>query len=346
MGDRSMPIESPDTRRTVWRIALVTGLFVLAIAAFSAMLPPLALAQNSLGLGRPEQAIRPDGVLAPLLMWIKNQQQHFYLLMQNELKGMRQDGNHVWWLIGLSLAYGVFHAAGPGHGKAVISSYMIANEVAARRGIMLSFTSAFAQAISAIVLVSAFVLILRGTGLRQSDATAWLEIASYGSVTALGAWLLWSKLFGRGHHHVHGDAHDHPHDHSHDHDHGHVHDADCSHSHAPDPGQLGGKLGLRQAWSAILAVGLRPCSGAIIVATFAFLNGLYLAGIASTFAMALGTGITVAALAALAVWAKDLAIGVGAAAERAAFIHRVIEIGGALLVLVLGLTMLSASLYF
>ncbi|MCB1429347.1 MAG: nickel/cobalt transporter, partial [Nitratireductor sp.] len=264
----------------------------------------------------------------------------------NELKGMRQDGNHVWWLIGLSLAYGVFHAAGPGHGKAVISSYMIANEVAARRGIMLSFTSAFAQAISAIVLVSAFVLILRGTGLRQSDATAWLEIASYGSVTALGAWLLWSKLFGRGHHHVHGDAHDHPHDHSHDHDHGHVHDADCSHSHAPDPGQLGGKLGLRQAWSAILAVGLRPCSGAIIVATFAFLNGLYLAGIASTFAMALGTGITVAALAALAVWAKDLAIGVGAAAERAAFIHRVIEIGGALLVLVLGLTMLSASLYF
>ena len=333
------------------------GARAMTIAAILAVLLALpvheALAQNSLGLGSPEQAIRPDGVFAPLLMWIKNQQQHFYLLMQNELKAMRQDGSHVWWLIGLSLAYGVFHAAGPGHGKAVISSYMIANEVAARRGIVLSFASAFAQAVTAIVVVSGFVLVLRGYGLKQSDATTWLEIASYGAVTLLGAWLLWSKIFGRGHNHKNGHGHGHAHhdhtrehDHDHGHGHGHEHGPDCGHSHAPDPGQIGGgDFGLRQAWSAILAVGLRPCSGALIVATFAFLNGLYFAGIASTFAMALGTGITVAALAALAVWAKDLAIGIGGAAERTAIIHRSIEIAGAAFVFIIGLTLLSAALY-
>ena len=95
----------------------------------------------------------------------------------------------------------------------------------------------------------------------------------------------------------------------------------------------------------ILDVGGGFVPGALIVATFAFLNGLYFAGIAATFAMALGTGITVATLAALAVWAKDLAIGVGGAAERTAIIHRVIEIGGAAFVLILGLTLLSAALY-
>ena len=60
---------------------------------------------------------------------------------------MRTDGSKMWLLVGLSFAYGIFHAAGPGHGKAVISSYMLANEVALRRGILLSFVSAFLQAL-------------------------------------------------------------------------------------------------------------------------------------------------------------------------------------------------------
>lgn len=82
----------------------------------------------------------------------------------------------------------------------------------------------------------------------------------------------------------------------------------------------------------------------LIVLTFAFLNGLYAAGIASTFAMALGTGITVAALAALAVWAKDAAIRVGGAAEKGAAVQRAVEIGGAALVFLFGATLLSAAL--
>jgi len=115
--------------------------------------------------------------------------------------------------------------------------------------------------------------------------------------------------------------------------------------HAPDPSALGKQdFGLRHAWTAIMAVGMRPCSGALIVLTFAFLNGLYVAGVASTFAMALGTGITVAALAALAVWAKDAAVRIGGAADRGASIHRAIEIGGAAMVFLFGITLLAAAL--
>lgn len=311
----------------------ISAILLLLIFMIVLSIPDLAAAQNSLGIGRPEQAIKPEGPLATLLFWIQQKQQEFYLLMTGELKAIRADGKHVWLLAGLSFLYGIFHAAGPGHGKAVISSFMLANEVAARRGIMLAFASAFLQAITAIVLIFVLMFVLRGLGIRQGDVTRWLEIASYGAVTALGAWLLFSKITGRGGH-CHGPVHKHSHDHDHDH-----------HSHAPDPAMLGGEMNLRQAWGAILAVGLRPCSGAIIVLTFAFLNGLYSAGIASTFAMAAGTGITVATLAALAVWAKDIAIGIGGAADRAEKIHRVIEIGGAALVFVLGLLLLSASLY-
>lgn len=364
-------------RRVVRPVFLFAGMAAAALL----LTAHAADAQNSLGIGRPEQAIQPEGPFAALLFWIQQQQQAFYKAMTNELKGMRESASHIWMLAGLSFAYGVFHAAGPGHGKAVISSYMLANEVAAKRGIVLAFASAFIQAVTAIAVIGAVFLFLRGTSIKQGDATRWLEIASYAGVTALGAWLLWKKFFAglfraaaepapalavAGHGgHVHSHAHEnrgHRHDH-HDHDghrhHGHdghaghhrhadhVHDENCGcgHAHAPDPSALTDKeFGLRQAWSAVLAVGLRPCSGALIVLTFAFLNGLYAAGIASAFAMALGTGITVATLAAMAVWAKDYAVRAGGGSAGAA-IHRTIEVAGAAFVFLLGLTLLSAALY-
>ncbi len=366
---------------------------VIAVLAATCMgtLAAGAEAANSLGLGAPEQAIRPEGFFATVLMWIQQQQQDFYRLMTTELKGMREDGSHIFMLTGLSFAYGVFHAAGPGHGKAVISSYMVANEIAARRGIVLAFASAFMQALTAIAVIALLSVALRGVGIKMADATKWLEIASFAGVTALGAWLLWRKIFGGGHHH-HGPSHGHDHAHiavaaaprilehahahghaqlqpahahaGHHHDHhghhghahqgagnpghgepGHVHDSSCGHLHAPDPKMLSRTdFSLRDAWTAILAVGLRPCSGALIVLTFAFINGLWLAGIASTFAMALGTGLTVATLAAMAVWAKDAAIRVGGAAERGAAVQRAIEIGGAAMVFLFGATLLAAAL--
>ncbi len=340
--------------------------FVLVAGLALLFLPELAHAANSLGLGNPEVTGQPR---TGFLMWIQDRQAEFYKLLTGEMKAMREDGSHVVGLIGLSFAYGIFHAAGPGHGKAVISAYMLANEVAAKRGIVLSFASAFMQALTAIIAVAALALVLRGAGYKLQDATRWLEIASYAGVTLLGAWLLYAKITGRGHSHAHhGHAHgshDHGHSHGHDHsDHAHHHhdhhaghdhgpgekcnavDSEGSHAHlhAPDPSMLEKDFSLRQAWTAILAVGLRPCSGALIVLTFAFLNGLYFAGIAATLAMAIGTGITVASLAALAVWAKDAAVRISSANDSAAVVHRSIEIVGALMVFGFGAILLAATL--
>ena len=91
-------------------------------------------------------------------------------------------------------------------------------------------------------------------------------------------------------------------------------------------------------------MGLRPCSGALIVLSFAFLNGLYAGGVLSVLAMALGTAITVSALATLAVTAKDWAVRFAGDGRTGNAIHAAIEVGGAALVFLFGLTLLSASL--
>jgi nickel/cobalt transporter (NicO) family protein len=424
--------------KTTTRVALA----LLAAACAVSLLAPLAHAQSSLGIGTNEATLPSTGLFAPLLNKVNLYQQEFYRSLTGALKAMRTDGSKMWVLIGLSFAYGIFHAAGPGHGKAVISSYMLANEVALKRGILLAFVSAFLQAFTAIVMMTLLFLVLRGTAINMTNATWFLEIASYALISCFGAWLLWKKaspplrrLFASRpahslsaaaqrvahvHDHTHDDHphHDHAHVHTHhdhhdhgahDHDHGdhaqdpdqddhhgdldhghkhtlgsgpavmavaapvaaltapaghdhapghshhhhsyghhhdHEHGDDCGHLHAPDPAMLSGdRFDWRTAWSAVAAVGLRPCSGALIVLTFAFLNGLWAGGILSVLAMAVGTGITVAILATIAVTAKNIAVKLAGADGRVGSgIHTAIEIAGAAFVLIVGLLLLSASL--
>lgn len=319
------------------------------------------MAQSSLGIGSAEPSIDTGGFLSGLFAWINTQQQTFYRAMTGALGAMRDNPWSIGGLVGLSFAYGVFHAAGPGHGKAVISAYMVANEVALRRGILLSFASALMQGGVAVIVVGITYLLLRGTSISMTDATGMLEIASFAVITAFGAWLLFRKLVverrapartgafalaeaHHDHHHAHHRHDDHRH---HSHAHAHADDHGCSvcgHAHAPDPAALSGRsLSVRDAWSAVIAVGLRPCSGALIVLTFALLNGLYLGGILSVFAMSIGTAITVAVLATLAVTAKGAAVRYSRSGTAERMTH-LVEIVGAFCVFAIGLLLLTAAL--
>ena len=96
---------------------------------------------------------------------------------------------------------------------------------------------------------------------------------------------------------------------------------------------------------AILSVGIRPCSGAIIVLVFALSQGMYAVGVGSTLVMAVGTGITVAVLATLAVTAKGLAVQLAGADSVVAYrAVRGLEIAAAALVLLLGIVLLGGAL--
>jgi nickel/cobalt transporter (NicO) family protein len=167
-------------------------------------------------------------------------------------------------------------------------------------------------------------------------------------IAAFGARLVWTKGGGfiralqrsrpalamAGHDHGH-DHHDHHHDHHHDD--GHVHDEHCGHSHGPTPDELAGPGGWRRGLGAVFTVGIRPCSGAILVLVFALAQGLFWAGVAATFVMGLGTAITVATIAVIAVSAKDLARRLSSGREGGgALILRGVEFGAAGLVLLFG----------
>ncbi len=171
-------------------------LLFLPTAAFALLaLMNVAHAQSPLGIGTAEPSFQPTGgPLAPLLAYINYEQQAFYRALTDALKAMREDPWQLSSLIGLSFAYGVFHAAGPGHGKAVISSYMIANEIELKRGVVISFISAFIQGAVAVALVGGAWLILRGSGITLTQATNAMEITSFVMVIAFGGWLLFRKL--------------------------------------------------------------------------------------------------------------------------------------------------------
>jgi nickel/cobalt exporter len=151
--------------------------------------------------------------------------------------------------------------------------------------------------------------------------------------------------------HVHDDhTHNHSHAHGHAHDHAHDHDHEESvlpwgHAHGPEPDELAGPGGWRRGLTAIVAVGLRPCSGAIIVLVFALAQGLFWAGVASTFVMGIGTAITVAAIATLAVGAR--AVATRFAATRTGYgtlALRGVEVCAAVVVIAFGALLLTGTI--
>jgi len=248
--------------------------------------------------------------------WVLAKQAEFYRMLSGAIRAAKADGSAAYTLLGISFLYGIFHAAGPGHGKAVISSYLVANDETWRRGIVLSFASAILQALTAIAIVGIAAVLLGATAKVMGDTVRVIEIVSYALIVLIGLRLLWVKgraflalLRPREHAHHDHHHHDHGHDHHH-HDHAHDHGEEAhawGHAHAPEPQELAGKHWWKRGLSAIVAVGLRPCSGAIIVLVFALAQGLFWIGVASTFAMGLGTAITVAIIATLAVGARGLA---------------------------------------
>ncbi len=278
--------------------------------------------------------------------WLQQQQRNFYQAMTASLDAVRSDWTAFWLLGGLSFLYGVFHAAGPGHGKVVISSYMLANETQLRRGIRLSVVSAMLQSVVAVALVLVAAGALGMTSLAMGNAANWIGIGSYALIALLGLWLVLRKLLGWGHDHDHDHDHDQDHHHDHAHERGHAHaPSNVAHRHAHIVAPQATSGGWREQLAVVLAVGLRPCSGALVVMVFALSQGVLAAGIAAVFLMGLGTAITVAALASVAVGAKGLARRLGGA-ENPVTVSIVwwAELLGAFAVLGFGVVLLLASL--
>lgn len=324
------------TRRNLLRFALT--------AAACATAGGIARAKNPFAVAGGEAPGSGAGFAGTILAW----QNRFHVALQDAAKAIKRDPGALRPLLGASFAYGVFHAAGPGHGKAVLASYMIASRAALRRGMGLAWLAALLQGLVAIVLVGVAATLLHLTALQMNGAADAMEMASYAAIALLGAWLVWIKAralrealaaparVAASPGGFRCEAIDDP---------AHVHSADCGHAHGVDPALLEDRaFSLPTALGAVVAAGTRPCSGAILILVFTLAQGIFWAGCAAVLAMSAGTALTTGALAALAVLARKRAEQWSRADPRWALVAgRGAELLAALVVLALGLTLLLAA---
>ena len=298
----------------------------------------------------------PSGGLAG---WIIEIQSQFSHAMNKALDLLKTEPSAIWTLLGFSLAYGVFHAAGPGHGKAVIAAYGLMDKQALSKIVGMATAAALLQGLIAIGLVSLLAAVLHSTAASMRVTAENIEMISFGAIALFGAGLLWQKSrdlarlvlpHNQSNHHQHDhhthhthDAHHADHAHHTHHDNSiatdHVHDEHCGHTHAP---VAAAGSGFRGAAAAVIAAGIRPCSGSILILVFALSQGMFAIGIAAAMAIAVGTALTTSTLAVLSILALSTATRMAARIDqsRAIFLAKALEVGISALVMALGLALL------
>ena len=298
---------------TTWRLPL----WLLAASLLAATLWALATT-----------AFDPGRAWAQAIAWIITTQRELHQALATALRAVQAEGSIAApALVWLGFLYGVFHAAGPGHGKIVITTYLATQKETLGRGIALAATSSLLQGLTAIAAVFTTVLVLEQTTRQSQRLAGNIELISFALVAALGAFLALRharRLYRAktttpcgtcGHHH-----------------------------HAPPPDKAGPAAFL----AAILSIGLRPCTGAILVLVLAIALDLRTAGIAAVLAMSAGTALTTAALATLATLARDqaarLATHMDTDTTRLARIADTIALIGGLALLAMGAALLQTTL--
>ncbi|GEP08222.1 nickel/cobalt transporter [Methylobacterium gnaphalii] len=324
-------LEPARSRRS--RLALRLAFAAGAIAVTAALLtlfawlvmPGVAAPppRSPFGMGFREATPSATGIAG----WLLTVQSNFSRSLQTAVSALKQGGE---WgpLVLLGFAYGVFHAAGPGHGKAVIAGYIVAGERTLRRGFGLSFAAAVMQALVAIAIVGVGVLVLNATSAGMNRAGTLIETVSFALVALVGGAVTWRKA-GR----LVALASAEP---------ATGCEPGCGHVHLSDAETVARLETWRERAGVVLAAGTRPCSGAILILVFSASQGMLAAGIAATFAMALGTALTTGALASIAVFAKSLALRLAGGRGTAGMLAvGGLELAAAAFVLVLGVAMLA-----
>ncbi len=272
----------------------------------------------------------------PIIRQIIEWQQLFHTLLATHVNAIKQDPlGHGSALVALSFAYGVFHAIGPGHGKAVIITYLGSHKESLRRGAIISLLAALLQSVVAVLLV---VVLAKLLSIRFSQVNSYADAiteASYLLVMGLGAFLLLSPLMQKWQQYRHKKQHKEVDHHEH---HccagGHVH-------------RSAAKESWLQSATVILSMGSRPCSGAIVVLIYAHLVDAFYYGICAVLMMGLGTGLAIASIAFATQLARNclenLVNGDGHRGKLDVNLGPWLKMAGGLIIFLLGFSLLQTT---
>ena len=287
------------------------------------------------------------------LSWVYAEVREFHKLLTESVGALAD--NPGWTtsavLIGSSFVYGVLHAAGPGHGKVILTTYLFSQPEKIKKSIGLATISAIVQGIVAIVLVYGLFYVFGLVARDTKNAVLWSERLAFALVIVLGFALIWRgiravRLARPAHDHHEHHSHDHHHD---DHHHHHDHDdaavcSTCGHAHLPSNKQVDEARDWRTTLGVIFSIGLRPCTGAVLVLVFARFSGVTWAGVLAVLAMSLGTALTVSLLAITSVSARNLAFRLlGVTNSLSGRIGAAVSVLGGVVLVLMGLGLMTSS---
>lgn len=219
-------------------------------------------------------------------------------------------------LVGVSFLYGVLHAAGPGHGKIIISTYLATQPTKFKRSLLLTLFSALMQGIVAIVMVSCLLILLKLSSRQLRYGEYMLELVSYILIIFLGLFLCYrnAKKWYRAIKQAYAKPYIYKsfrpmnaHSFSHTHQTAHLECECCGHRHLPNADELAKPSHWYSDLMIIISIGMRPCSGALVMLVFAYSIGVYGWGMIATMSMSIGTAITTSLFALLVYCARQIA---------------------------------------
>ncbi|MFW5852338.1 MAG: nickel/cobalt transporter, partial [Bacteroidota bacterium] len=193
------------------------------------------------------------------------------------VKEYKTEGNKgsIAFIFFLTFLYGIFHSLGPGHGKVFIFSYILTEKPQPLKAIGMSYIFASIHALSGLVVSLAIIFTLNTYSSSETiiaDSSTIISRFSFGLITILGIYLLYTHLRNRPHH---------------------------SAPHNQKPAKLS---------RLIYSIGLIPCPATIITVTFLSSVGLLSIGIISVLFIILGMGVTISAISIISLFSKKLVL--------------------------------------
>jgi ABC-type nickel/cobalt efflux system permease component RcnA len=295
--------------------------FLLATFLFIQLAGPAvpADAGNPFQGGGREPAVRESAAgpaAAGVFVRIAQYQQELRLRLGGLIREVRQENSlrPLALILFFAFAYGVVHAAGPGHGKAVAMTYILSQNASIGGGILFGASIALIHGFSGALCVLGLHYILQQsvTGTLASVTTTTQQV-SFGLITLLGVWIVfihvreWFRPVESG-------------------------------THGNDT-----KKGKTRLLPWALSVGMVPCPGVVMVMLFCLSMGVFSLGLMAAAAISLGMAVTLSLVVVCVVMGRKACVG-KLSAERTYRLEQVLGIASGLAVAGLGIVFFRAAM--
>lgn len=225
--------------------------------------------------------------LPPSMSWLQARLMHMQQNIQESISTLKEDGTFRAYalFLGISFLYGLLHAAGPGHGKALVSSYLFASKhrytKALSMAALIGIVHTFAAFLLTLVIYALFDLFFNAF---FTNVTYYATKLSALIIMGIAGYLVFGKIKAmRSSPKIVSFS---------------AHPFACRCSACSPKSQS-------SDWGVVLSAGIIPCPGTITIFIFALNTGAYLLGFLAALSMSLGMSCVIALTSLAAVFTKN-----------------------------------------